>query len=113
MYSEKHSHKVTIEELCDNYLPYLIDKGFIIKRSDDRLLIFKNNMVRFCVKEVEDDLIPFLYILNKLEMIFYNRLFFSNYILSSEIGGRLLSIEEINNNVASKATCDCISISIK
>lgn len=116
------SIKDDIEELCNNYLSYLIDMGFTIEiyRSPiwitNMTIVKKNgsNIDRFNWIDIKDDFLPFLEIL-KNEYVLDNYMQFSGYEPMTNLGdytksiGIYQEVENLPNNVS----CRYISLKIK
>ena len=97
---------MTNKELCDNYLSFLIDKGFridIISGNDqtnlvDMILIVKGQSIVdrqvFTIKEIEEDLLQFISFASRINRVEKNKL----GVVSVDDDGEPIEIEKISDD---------------
>ncbi len=97
---------MTNNELCDNYLSFLKDKGFridIISANDqtnlvDMILIVKGQSIIdrqvFTIKEIEEDLLQFISFASRINRVEKNKL----GVVSVDDDGEPIEIEKISDD---------------
>jgi hypothetical protein len=111
-----------LQELCDNYLTFLKDKGFTIKVGSLTILIAKVNnendwLDTFYISDVIDDLFPFVELLMSKE-IDDDAIVFRGYSAAykpsdKDRGIKVLTSEDfLKDIIPTGATCKGIAIGI-
>lgn len=93
---------MTNNELCDNYLSFLIDKGFridiISNNGCDMILIVKGQSIIdrqvFTIKEIEEDLLQFISFASRINRLELNKLGASTTLYGSH---EPIEIEKISD----------------
>lgn len=95
---------MTNKELCDNYLSFLIDKGFRIDIISDQtnlvdvILIVKGQSIIdrqvFTIKEIEEDLLQFISFTSRINRVEKNKL----GVVSVDDDSEPIEIEKISDD---------------